>query len=131
MPAICRLAPASPNMNIRPPMTMATRERASGPAKEVSRFVAACSQGDWAKARWWGARSLEKNDRNSIMGSLRARRAVCGEPFNTRYGGGGSETLHKMQRVQNVTFVGCRRGCGGHASADSKALASTISELPQ
>src|SRR5689334_1414734 len=47
MPLICRLAPASPNMNIRPPITIATsdRDRASGPVNVASRLSAARSQG--------------------------------------------------------------------------------------
>ena len=38
MPLICRFAPPSPNMNIRPPMTIATSasDRASGPVKVAS-----------------------------------------------------------------------------------------------
>ena len=52
MPLICRLAPPSPNMNIRPPITIATRasDRASGPVKAASRFEAARSHGDCASA---------------------------------------------------------------------------------
>ena len=55
MPLICRLAPPSPNMNIRPPMTIATSasERASGPVNVASRFEAARSHGDCARAECW------------------------------------------------------------------------------
>src|SRR4051812_3548640 len=52
MPEIWRFAPASPNMNIRPPMTMATsaKERASGPVNVRARLFAARSHGDCARA---------------------------------------------------------------------------------
>ena len=52
MPEIWRVAPPSPNMNISPPITMATNasDRASGPVNVRSRLLAARSQGDWANA---------------------------------------------------------------------------------
>src|SRR2546426_7657534 len=52
MPEICRFAPPSPNMNISPPMTIATSasDRASGPVKVVAKLLAARSQGDCASA---------------------------------------------------------------------------------
>src|SRR5688500_8406575 len=52
MPEIWRLAPDSPNMNINPPITMATSasDRAKGPVNVSSRLLAARSQGDWANA---------------------------------------------------------------------------------
>ena len=47
MPEICRFAPPSPNMNISPPMTMATSasDRASGPVNVSARLFAARSHG--------------------------------------------------------------------------------------
>src|SRR5467141_291511 len=52
MPEICRLAPPSPNMNINPPITIATSasDLASGPVNVRSRLLAALSHGDCAKA---------------------------------------------------------------------------------
>src|SRR5688572_9380386 len=50
MPEIWRFAPASPYMNISPPMTIATsaNDRARGPVKVAARLPAARSHGDVA-----------------------------------------------------------------------------------
>src|SRR5687768_8495267 len=52
IPEICRFAPASPNMNISPPITIDTSasDRASGPVNVSAKLVAARSQGDCASA---------------------------------------------------------------------------------
>src|SRR5258705_5288359 len=51
IPEICRLAPPSANINMRPPITIATRasDRASGPVNVSARLFAARSHGDWAR----------------------------------------------------------------------------------
>ena len=73
MPLIWRFAPPSPNMNMSPPITIATSasERANGPVNVCSRLPAARSHGDCA-CRSAGATSTAVTTANLNRQATRA-----------------------------------------------------------
>ncbi len=127
MPEIWRLAPPSPNMKSRPPMTIATRasERASGPVKVASRLAAARSQGDCCANASDGAASTISVTTITRARRVNDRRDHTGMGHLRRRGGSTSGTRGPMSsRVLPAT---CRDAAGSaHASGTRPMMGATI-----